>query len=175
MNTRFTLDGSDALEAQLGDLCARVAEGVRQIVPTGKLHALVLGGGYGRGEGGVLRSESGEQPYNDLEFYVLYRGSALSALRYKKTIHHLAEELTRSGQIEVELKLLPLEKLISSPASMFVPVCSSRKTVYPERTLAMRTPISSAETWRKQSSASATFFSPCAASIIGAAASVTNV
>ena len=42
-----------------------------------------LGGGYGRGEGGVLRSpESGEdQPYNDLEFYVFTRGSALIAER----------------------------------------------------------------------------------------------
>jgi hypothetical protein len=119
MNTRFTLDGSDALEAQLRHLCARVAEGVRAIVPAGKLHALVLGGGYGRGEGGVLRTDLGEQPYNDLEFYVLYEGSGLSAVRYKSPIQHLAEELTRSGRIEVELKLLPLEKFISSPASMF--------------------------------------------------------
>src|SRR5206468_4075679 len=72
---RFTLDGSDALENRLAQLCERIFTGVQSLVPSHKLEALVLGGGYGRGQGGVLRTQSGDQPYNDLEFYVFLHGS----------------------------------------------------------------------------------------------------
>ena len=35
-----------------------------------KLAQVVLGGGYGRGEGGVRHSLQGDRPYNDLDFFV---------------------------------------------------------------------------------------------------------
>ena len=35
-----------------------------------KLAGVVLGGGYGRGEGGVLRTPEGDKLYNDLDFFV---------------------------------------------------------------------------------------------------------
>src|SRR5438105_13305058 len=74
---RFTLDGSDELEALLRQLCTHISERVARLVPEGKLEALVLGGGYGRGEGGVLTTDAGERPYNDLEFYIFLRGERL--------------------------------------------------------------------------------------------------
>src|SRR5438445_13084871 len=72
---RFTLDGSDELERHLTQTCQKVLAGIQAIVPSRKLEALLLGGGYGRGEGGVLKTEAGNQPYNDLEFYVFIRGN----------------------------------------------------------------------------------------------------
>lgn len=39
----------------------------------GNLVALVLGGGYGRGEGGVLRVSGEERPYNDLDLVLIVR------------------------------------------------------------------------------------------------------
>src|SRR5689334_14169497 len=118
-NSRFTIDGSDALEAQLKEICEHASAGVRKIVPARKLEAFVLGGGYGRGEGGVLRTDVGDRPYNDLEFYILSSGSKLSIPRYREAVHDLAGELTRSAGIEVEFKLLPLQKLARSPVTMF--------------------------------------------------------
>src|SRR5471032_3020939 len=56
---RFTLDGDDALERHLERTCARVLSGIRGLIPAKKLEAVLLGGGYGRGEGGVLRSLPG--------------------------------------------------------------------------------------------------------------------
>src|SRR6266568_6266962 len=53
------------------------------------LVALVLSGGYGRGEGGVLRVGAEERPYNDLDFVLIVRrkGSLpwdeLNAIRHK--------------------------------------------------------------------------------------------
>ncbi len=119
MNARFTVDGSDALEARLEKLCEAVAESVRRIVPAERLEGVLLGGGYGRGEGGVLRVEE-DLPYNDLEFYVLIHGPVpLSERRYGHALHELGEELTPQIGIEVEFKILSHDKLRSSPTSMF--------------------------------------------------------
>jgi hypothetical protein len=120
MTQRFTIDGSHALEERLSKLCADVRTRVLELIPRRSLHAIVLGGGYGRGEGGVLVMPGGHQPYNDLEFYLLLRGSDLLAPRcYRARLAHLAEELSSGAGIEVELKLLSLRKLQRSGVSMF--------------------------------------------------------
>ena len=54
-----------------------VAAAVRSFIPENRLEAVVLGGGYGRGEGGVLKTEAGDRFYNDLEFYVFVQGPRL--------------------------------------------------------------------------------------------------
>src|SRR4051794_37699748 len=72
---RFTMDGDDALEKHLTRGCEQVLSGVRGLIPAHKLEAVLLGGGYGRGEGGVLRTSEGDRPYNDLEFYVAITGN----------------------------------------------------------------------------------------------------
>ena len=41
-----------------------------------KLAAVVLGGGYGRGEGGVLKTPLGDRLYNDLDFFVFSYGGS---------------------------------------------------------------------------------------------------
>ena len=56
---RFTLDGSEELEQRLALACKHVLEGIRAIVPADKLEALLLGGGYGRGEGGRAQNTRG--------------------------------------------------------------------------------------------------------------------
>ncbi|MDB6025994.1 MAG: hypothetical protein JWM68_2217, partial [Verrucomicrobiales bacterium] len=81
MNRRFTLDGDSALEERLALLCDKVREAARQLVPEGQIEALLLGGGYGRGEGGVLKTATVDHPYNDLEFYVCLRGNLFANQR----------------------------------------------------------------------------------------------
>jgi hypothetical protein len=51
--------------AELTDLASDVA---REVGDT--FHALVLGGGYGRGEGGIVRRDGLERPYNDLDLFL---------------------------------------------------------------------------------------------------------
>jgi hypothetical protein len=117
---RFTLDGDAALESHLAQVCRRVRGGVKGIVPTGRLEGILLGGGYGRGEGGVFKTENGDQPYNDLEYYVLIRGPAvLNERRYRAALETLAHELSAEARIEVEFKILSLARLRSDPATMF--------------------------------------------------------
>lgn len=120
MKPRFTIDGSDALENHLAQTCDRVATGVRQIIPNNRLEALLLGGGYGRGHGGVLKTDLGDKPYNDLEFYLCLRGNELlNQQKYQRAVHELSEQLTPEAGVEVELKISSLQKLQQYPPTMF--------------------------------------------------------
>jgi hypothetical protein len=117
--TRFTLDGNDELEAHLARTCDRVLAGVCSIVPTSKLEGVLLGGGYGRGEGGVLKTDDGDRPYNDMEFYILMRGpSWINERKFRTRLHHLCEELSPEAGLEIEFKIVSLQKLETSPITM---------------------------------------------------------
>jgi hypothetical protein len=117
---RFTIDGNEALEKHLERTCWRVVAGILRIVPVKALQAVLLGGGYGRGEGGVLKTDSRDLPYNDLEFYVCIRGARwLNVQRYSRPLHSLAHELSSSAGVHVEFKVMSIETLRESPVSMF--------------------------------------------------------
>lgn len=117
---RFTLDGDDALERQLERTCARVLSGIRGLIPAPKLEAVLLGGGYGRGEGGVLRGPAGDRPYNDLEFDVAIKGNRhVNEFRYHRRLDVLGEILTHLAGAEIEFKITSLAELAARPVSMF--------------------------------------------------------
>lgn len=71
----YTQHGSPAfeewLEEQLAALTRDIAEALRD-----NLVAVVLGGGYGRGEGGVVVVDGQERPYNDLDLVLVVRNPA---------------------------------------------------------------------------------------------------
>jgi hypothetical protein len=120
MNDRFTIDGSAALEQRLAELCAKARSELEAAISPSKLDALLLGGGYGRGEGGVLKTSGGDLPYNDLEFYLFLKGPPRwNQTLYDKRLHRIAEQLTAEAGLEVEFKLISFEQLRSSPVSMF--------------------------------------------------------
>lgn len=120
MSDRFTIDGSIELERHLTTVCEVVGKEVSSVIPADKLEGLVLAGGYGRGEGGVLREDNRDLPYNDLEFFVFVRGSTFwNDCRYKAVLHAMGERLSPWAGLEVEFKILALDQLRRSEPSMF--------------------------------------------------------
>jgi hypothetical protein len=120
MSGRFTLDGSDALEQRISQLCARTWQAVREKIPHTEIDGLLLGGGYGRGEGGVLRVEAGDQPYNDLEFYLFLKGNAwVNQQRYRRILHEICDQMTKNAGLDVEITILSRRKLQHSAVTMF--------------------------------------------------------
>ncbi|MDX2175665.1 MAG: hypothetical protein SF028_04255 [Candidatus Sumerlaeia bacterium] len=90
MTRRFATHGSDAFNAWMEERVAEIAADAARALG-GNLVALVLGGGYARGEGGVVRVDGRELPYNDLDFTVIVRGSkraAADALAEVSRKHH---------------------------------------------------------------------------------------
>lgn len=117
---RFTLDGDEGLEEHLRNICRRVCVEVEACIPADRLDGILLGGGYGRGEGGVLHAPGGDRPYNDLEYYVLLHGNTvLNEWRHRAALNRLAHELSGPAGVEVEFKVISLETLQRQPATMF--------------------------------------------------------
>lgn len=117
---RFTVDGSDRLEHDLARLRGEVRSAILHAFPPGQVEGILLGGGYGRGEGGVLRTKTGDRPYNDLEFYVALRGNRLlNEIRHAALLRELSHGLSLVAGIEVEFKILSLHELRTAPVTMF--------------------------------------------------------
>ena len=80
-NEHFTAEGDPVVEQAIADMFRRLADDVRRLANADRI-ALYLGGGYGRGEGGVLITQDGRHlPYNDLDFFVFSK--CLSATKRK--------------------------------------------------------------------------------------------
>lgn len=70
MTPIYAVDGSATFNASLHETLLRIAERVEESLGN-NLVALILGGGYGRGEGGLVQQDGIERPYNDLDFTLL--------------------------------------------------------------------------------------------------------
>jgi hypothetical protein len=117
---RFTIDGSEELERHLAAVCKKVVDGIQTTLPVLSPEAIILAGGYGRGQGGVLRIEGRDRPYNDLEFYVFVRGTPwLKARRHKHALQALGERLSPEAGVHVEFKIDSLAALRRRSVSMF--------------------------------------------------------
>ena len=67
---RFVARESPAMDALVADTIAKVGAEIGELrIP--KLQGVVLGGGYGRGEGGVLIDGADERLSNDLDFFAV--------------------------------------------------------------------------------------------------------
>ena len=66
---RYTVIPSAELDSLLDGALAGIAADI-EAKKSPFLRAVVLGGGYGRGEGGVWRTPAGDRLYNDLDFFV---------------------------------------------------------------------------------------------------------
>lgn len=110
---RYSANGSDAFEASTKDLIAEIGTAFSKEIPQALVCALVLGGGYGRGEGGVLIRDNIETLYNDLDFFVFTR--PMTFMTRKKLItslRHLHLELTAKYGIDVDFSIpIPVSKL----------------------------------------------------------------
>lgn len=73
MNARLTVTGSAALERRLGDHLSAMGRVAERVVGAGDLRALLLIGGYGRGEGGVDRTGGDERPHNNFDLLLVTR------------------------------------------------------------------------------------------------------
>jgi len=111
MNTtfRYTALPSPSLTERLERTLAEIASEIGALhLP--KLAGVVLGGGYGRGEGGVRHTPEGDRLYNDLDFFVFARGASRSeAARIDRELRRLAE--LREKDSEAALDFGPAKNL----------------------------------------------------------------
>ena len=73
--TRYTVDGSAGFEQWLSQSLEQLGAAVAALPVCRQIFAVILGGSYGRGEGGIFHAPDGREAlYNDLDLFVLVHG-----------------------------------------------------------------------------------------------------
>lgn len=115
----YFVDDEPALAKRLDVYLAGLAERLAQSPAAAGTLALVLSGGYGRGEGGVFRDAAGHPDlYNDLEFYMLLRDPSGEAAARAWCEQEEPAGTAELG-IDVEVKRMPIGELRQARPSMF--------------------------------------------------------
>jgi hypothetical protein len=116
---RYTLDGDEAVEARIARDQALIAAAVEEVLAPPAFRALVLMGGYGRGEGGYVLRDGQPAAYNDYDYFVVVRGldrarrNALSEALAGK-----AKDLEHAVGVEVDFALLLEDRLPNTEYSL---------------------------------------------------------
>ncbi|MCG6942387.1 MAG: hypothetical protein LJE69_14190 [Thiohalocapsa sp.] len=116
---RWTLDGDAAVEARIAADQRLIARAVTAAVPAEHLVALVLMGGYGRGEGGFVLTADGPAPFNDYDYFVVVQGTTPTIRAgLQRTLADLAHDLEPRVGVEVDFALLRAERLPRAELSL---------------------------------------------------------
>lgn len=109
--SRYTLKGDAAFDKMLDKYLADISEAIEQLDVSKDIAGVVLGGGYGRREGGVFETPDGQKKlYNDLDFFVIAENTNASKLKkINKILASLGEKFSR--EIGVDIDFSPAKKL----------------------------------------------------------------
>jgi len=108
---QFTYYGNEDAEKFLNRVLTEVCELFQQYFTEEQTAALILIGGYGRGEGGVLIKEGTYRPHNNLDLLYIYHKNI-----DKKILHQLDESLQKISKkydIGIDLSAISKKKLNS--------------------------------------------------------------
>lgn len=75
MSPKYTAEYDAAIESEIDSILEGIVSDIEKDRVAGMLEFVALGGGYGRGEGGILKTGSESRLYNDLDFFVITKDS----------------------------------------------------------------------------------------------------
>jgi hypothetical protein len=118
---KYTVYGSEELDRRIDRHMQLVCEAVTSVVPKRDLVAVVLGGGYGRGEGGVFQHNGSEELFNDYDMFVVVKNvGRRRRAEYLRAINGLRDGLNSATGIEVDFgPLKTLRELEKAPFWLF--------------------------------------------------------
>jgi hypothetical protein len=88
----YSKDGSHKFNKMLHDVCCRIAEDTAAVLGN-NFEALILGGGYGRGEGGIVIKNGTEKPYNDLDLTLIIKNQTSISPASLESVSRKYEEI----------------------------------------------------------------------------------
>ena len=111
---RYTVYGGIEVEAAILALTKEVARLVQRHFPDSTYRALVMLGGYGRGEGGVERRAGREVPHNNVDFLLITEGKAVRA-KHREALQSGLRALESVRGVSIDFSFISAGKLRRSP------------------------------------------------------------
>ena len=106
----FTMTRDPAVDALIAEMLVSLRQDIAALSPGPGLTGVFLGGGYGRGDGGVLERGGRRLTYNDLDFFVFSDGlNRKSRGSLDASLAGLAE--TWSARLGIEVDFAPVREL----------------------------------------------------------------
>jgi len=103
---RYTLSGPPQAEQRIHDDQSRITRAVVEAIPRSKFGALILAGGYGRGEGGYRCRKGRFAPYNDYDYFVVLDASRKECSKLQDQLTELGHSLEAEIGVEVDFAIL---------------------------------------------------------------------
>lgn len=118
-NSRYTLDGDADVEARIHADQQLIGAAVTDAMPADQFRALVLMGGYGRGEGGFAMHDGQPAPYNDYDYFIVVKGLTRAQRQTEQArMQPVAHALEPRVGIDVDFFLLREEDLPNAEYSL---------------------------------------------------------
>jgi len=116
---RFTVKGSPVIEKKILEMIRIIAESMTSAIKKEKYKALVLLGGYGRGEGGVLIENGKEKPHNNFDFILITENlNEHDQYQLKTKIDELMISIEEKIDLVIDFNIISRSKLTNSPCRM---------------------------------------------------------
>jgi len=112
ISSKLTVLGSENLENCLNQLLEEVKRVISENIPRENYRALLLIGGYGKGEGGVEIRQSQEYAHNNMDFLLITTEKAPGDLKEK--IDVLLKAISEKYQIGFDTSVITESRLIKS-------------------------------------------------------------
>jgi len=104
----FTCSGQAAVEAAITEQVNHIAARIFDLVPDEPRSALLLCGGFGRGEGAARLSDGALEIQNDYDFELVFQTSSLRFVKLYRGLRRVLSPITRSLTQELGIKQIDL-------------------------------------------------------------------